>query len=207
MFDWLRKLLTPSDRGDSHRQAPADDAARPNSVEQDEHTPFALDQLYVQPDDTDDFDRDACQRLIATISKSGATNVDDVYNIAVSLEDFFDGNRCKHSIAANVEPAPPYDTADSWYELLKHIRAQDGVQDVVVGISMIEPYEDGRVGIWPYSDTIWVYSSLDQETIASLVAPLEPDEVRDASLDDPDWDLTPPIPPRDGVRPYWVWWD
>ena len=167
-----------------------------------------IDQLYVEPGENEDFDRGACERLLVAIAGRGAETVDDVlnYRIAVSLEEFFDGNRCKHSIAANVQLAR-YDTAESWYELLKQIRAREGVEDVVVGISMIEPYEDGRVRIWPYSDTIWIYSELDRDTVASLVAPLEPDEVRDASLNDPNWDLNPPFAARNGVRPYWVWWD
>jgi hypothetical protein len=186
---------------------PNSDTDQPDSIDQDQRTPFLFNQLYVEPNDTEDFEKEACQRLLDTIARAGASNVDDVNNITVSLEDFFNGNHCKHSIAANVEPAPPYDTANSWFQLLKKVRATEGVYDVLVAISMIEPYDDGRVGTWPYSDTIWIYSSLDRDTVASLVAPLEPDEVRDASLNDPCWDLTPPVRPCDGVRPYWVWWD
>jgi hypothetical protein len=170
---------------------------------------LSLQQLYVQPDECEDFDAAACERLIATIAKAGVTTVDDVSvrRVAVSLEDFFEGNRCKHSIAANVTPSPPYDTAESWYGLLKTIRDTKGVNDVVVEISMIEPYEDGRVAMWPYADTIWIYSSLARDAVAALVAPLEPGEVGDASTAEPGWSLKPPYPASDDVKPFWVWWD
>ena len=205
MLNWLRQLASPSDRPDP-RSTNAGHTAAPRLAQRD-YKPLRIDHLFVEPDETEDFDREACERLIAKIAESGATTVDDVYSIAVSLEDFFEGNRCKHSIAANVVPEPPYDAAGAWYELLKRIRDTDGVANVLVAISMIEPYEGGRVGMWPYSDTIWIYSSLDRDTIASLVAPIDPDEVRDASVNDLNWDLTPPLAPIDGVRPYWVWWD
>ncbi len=205
MLNWLRKLLSKSDRADS-RSANLGHPDPPGAAQAD-YKPLRIDQLFVEPDDIEDFDREACERLIAKIAESGETTVDDVHNTAVSLEDFFDGNRCRHSIAANVDPEPPYDTAGAWYELLKRIRDTDGVHNVLVAISMIEPYEGGRVGMWPYSDTIWTYSSLDRDAVASLVAPIEPEEVRDASVNDPNWNLMPPVASTDGVRPYWVWWD
>ncbi len=127
--------------------------------------------------------------------------------MVVSLEEFFNGNHSKFSIAANVDIAPPFDTTEAWVNHLMGIRDNDAVHDVVVGITMIEPYEDGRIGMWPYSDTIWIYSSLDRESVAKLVAPLEPDEVRDALLDYPNWDLTPPISAPEGFKTYWIWWD
>lgn len=207
MVNWLRRLFSAT--AEDLREVGADRAGAVSSSSGENRTPLRIDQLYVEPDKTDDFDRDACQRLLAGIATRGAETVEDVlhHRIVVSLEEFFEGNRCKHSIAANVDPSPPYDTAESWYELLKQIRAREDVEDVVVEISMVEPYADGRVGTWPCSDTIWIYSELDRDTIASLVAPLEPDEVRDASVNDPPWDLKPPFAARNGMRPYWVWWD
>ena len=205
MLDWLRRMFSTDTR--DHSSTTADGGVVPRSANDEQYSARSLDQLYVQPDQTEDFDKEACERLIATIAKAGAKTVVDMRNIAVSLEDFFVGNNGKHSIAANVQPAPPYDTAESWFALLKTIRSTKGVKDVVIGIAMIEPYDDGRVGMWPYSDTIWIYSSLDRESIASLVAPLEPDEVLDASINDPNWDLHPPFSASDGARPYWIWWD
>jgi hypothetical protein len=201
MFDWLRKLLSKSTTPDS-----GGNASHPESPAQD-YTPMPLSQLFVEPDDPADFDRESCEQLIRKMAESGAVTVDDVHNIPVGLEDFFDGNQCRYSIAANAEPAPPYDTASAWYEILKRIRDTDGVENVLVSISMIEPYQGGRVGMWPYSDTIWIYSSLDRDAIASLLTPICPDEVRDASLNDANWELKPPMSAADGVRPYWVWWD
>lgn len=206
MLNWLRKLLSPSN--DASPPAPAPRPAEPD-VEEDEECADAMriDQLFVEPDSYADFDRDACERLLTRLEQLGATTIDEVQGLVVPLEDFFTGNRDKCSIAANVRPAPPYDTAQSWFELLKQIRATSGVTHVWVEIMQVEPYEDGRLGMWPFSDTVWIYSSLDRDKIAALVAPLEPDYVQDASLNDPNFDLKPPLPPEAGTRPYWIWWD
>lgn len=168
-----------------------------------------LADLHIAPGDGEDFDAESCRQLLDSLVKEGAETVGDVLRlgIRVSLEQFFTGNRCKHSIAANVCPDPPYDTAESWFKHLKAVRSHEQVQDILVQISMVEPYEDGHVGIWPYADTIWVYSDLDQSTIASLLAAIDPDEIRDASANDPNWDLKPPSDVPAGSTPYWVWWD
>lgn len=206
MLQWLRSFFSapakqlPSDE----RQVTSENGERAQEDQQDWPR---LDQVYIEPDSHADFDPAACQRLIKKLSSLGANTVLDASGLAVSLEDFFEGNRCKHSIAGNVEPLPPYDTAAAWYELLKRVRATIGVENIWVEITDLEVYEDRRVGTWPYSDTIWIYSTLDQDQIAALVAPLEPGIVQDASLNDPNFDLQPPFPPTLGVRPYWVWWD
>ena len=168
-----------------------------------------LADLGIVPDDADDFDAESCKQLLDTLIDHGAETVGDVLRlgIRVTLEQFFTGNRCKHSIAANVVPEPTYDTARSWFNHLKAVRDHEQVQDVLVEICMVEPYEDGRLGIWPYADTLWVYSTLDKKTIASLLTPIDPDEVRDASANDSSWDLKPPSDLPAGSIPYWVWWD
>jgi hypothetical protein len=170
-----------------------------------------LTDLHVAPDKGkgDDFDPEHCEQLLDTLVKRGAKTVGDVTQLAicVTLEEFFTGNRCKHSIAANVCPDPPYDTAESWFHHLKAVRDHERVQDVLVQIYLVEPYKGGRLGMWPYSDTIWIYSDLDQSTIESLLAPLDPDEVRDASGKDPNGEFKPPSDVPAGSVPYLVWWD
>ncbi len=166
-----------------------------------------LDELRVIPDHQEDFDAEACQRLLRSVIERGGTTVAKARNIPVSLEDIFEGNRAKHSIAANVTPDPPFDTAAAWYRHLKSIRAQAEVRDVLVSITDVEPYEDKTLRSWPYSDTVWIYSSLRQPAIAEMVAPLDPDEVRDAADQSEGYELTPPKPPPPGTFAYWVWWD
>lgn len=204
MLDWIRKLLSPQSSGAS---ASDDLASSKPATVPNEYVPRPFSDLYVEPDDSEEFDSEACIRLLKSIEAAGASNIDDLTNVVVSIESFFDGNHCKHSIAANVEPPPPYNIAQAWAEHLKTVRGTDGVSDVFIAISMIEPYEDGRVGTWPYADTIWVYSTLDREHIFELLSPLDPDEVRDASAENEGYNLSPPLAPADGVRPYWVWWD
>jgi hypothetical protein len=193
MLNWFRNLFLSSPLNDEEIKS------------NKKREPFLISELYVQPDD-DDFDAEACMRLINIIAEAGAATVDDVKNITVSVEDFFDGNRSEHSIAANVTP-PDFDTAKAWSELLLAIRSTDGVHDILVEINGLEPYEDGRIGSWPYSDTIWIYSSLERDAVAALISPLDPDEVLDASLNDPSYDLSPPYASSDGIKPYCVWWD
>lgn len=168
-----------------------------------------LADLYVIPNDGEDFDAESCKRLLDGLANAGARTVGDVMRLGISvpLEQFFTGNRCKHSIAANVCPEPPYDTAQSWFNHLKSVRDHPQVQDVLVQVYMVEPYEDRSIRTWPYSDTVWVYSTLDQQSIASLLDPIDPDEVRDASASGFDRSLSPPKTVPKGSKPYWVWWD
>lgn len=174
-----------------------------------EPTALSFAAVTVQPDDGEDFESAACERLLAAIQSAGATDVLQMDRIAVSLEDFFEGNRCKHSLAANVLPPAPYDTLESWYKVLKTLRQQAGVRQVLVGITMIEPYEDGRLGAWPYSDQVWVYTAgtVTPDMITSALAPLEPDEIT-LTTDQPDeWCERWPGVPQRGELIYSVWWD
>ncbi|MCG6154861.1 hypothetical protein [Rubinisphaera margarita] len=198
MLEWLHRKF----RSQSPPQALRPEAPQP-VVDK-----FLL-RLHVVPDQGEDFDIKACERLLDVIRSKGARTINDVFrmNIAVTIEDFFDGNRCKHSIAANVEPPSPFDSAEAWAIHLKTIRARRDVHDVLIPISMIEPYEDNRLGSWPYADSIWVYSSLPLDKVATLLKPLRPDELRDASQKDPDGTIVPPVPAPPGITPYWVWWD
>lgn len=202
MWNWLGKLLGSKKPAGTAAKSPG--SQRDDS---DEYHALEISKLYVKPDADEDFDPECCRKLLSKITSLGATHVDELNNIVVTLEDFFEGNRTKHSIAANVTPDPPYDTASAWYERLKSIRATHGVKDVLVAIYMIEPDEDGCVRSWPYADTIWIYSSLDQDEIEELLAPLEPDEIREGSPEDSEYPVSPPRPPSPGVKAYWVWWD
>ncbi len=191
--NWFTGVLTP------------DKTEREKPAIEDTH----LVDLQVVPREREDFDAESCIQLLNTLAEQGAETVGDVLRlgIRVTLEQFFTGNRCKHSIAANVCPDPPFDTAQSWFNHLKSVRDHERVQDVLVQVYMVEPYEDGHVSMWPYADTIWVYSDLAQSTIESLLAPIDPDKVCDASKNDPKSDLRPPADVPAGSTPYWVWWD
>jgi hypothetical protein len=102
MWRWLRRILGQPTLGTEVQKASITQYRLPK-----------LSELYVEPDGPpDDFDRASCERLLRKIAELGAKDIGDLSNIAVSLEDFFEGNRSKHSIAANVVPAAPYDTAE-----------------------------------------------------------------------------------------------
>jgi hypothetical protein len=173
-------------------------------------TPSGIADLRVEPDAGEDFDADACRRLLSKIADAGATDIHELQGVTVALDDFFAGNRSRYSMAANVDPPSPYDTAQGWYDLLRGVREHDGVRDVRVAITMIEPSTDGRLGMWPYSDTVWISSTLDLATVTKLVAPLQPSEVTDSTADAGDGELSPlrrPSPAEPGTTWYCVWWD
>ncbi len=194
MLNWFQKKLFKTSNEQLKTESINDIFSKP------------LTSLTVKPDN-DESDADACSRLLQLIEETGVKTLNDANHIPISIEDFFHGNRAKHSIAANCEPPPPFDNITAWYEHLKFIRSNENVHDVFVEILMIEPDEDGSLRIWPYSDTVWIYSSLDISVITDLLLPLEPDEIRDSSVKDGNWSANPPIPVPEGIKPYCIWWD
>lgn len=200
MWNWLRTRFR-------RNIVPNAELQRDTSAVPSQYRPRPFSELYVELDAHEDCDAEACRKLLHKIESLGAKITDDLSSIAVTLEDFFEGNRTKHSIAANVIPPAPYDTALGWYEHLKGIRRMTGVADVLVSIYMIEPHSDGRIGSWPYADTVWIYSSLPESDIKQLVAPLDPDEVQVGCVNDAEFYLRPPCPPAPGSKAYLVWWD
>jgi len=208
MLSWVQRFFFPDKplRSDGNAKA---SAPHPENQNQGAISPAKrIDQLYVLPDDGEDFDVAACERLLQSIASQGAVYVPDVCgNVFASLEEFFEGNRSRYSIAANVDLDLKYESIFGWYDLLKSVRDTEGVSDVFVAISMIEPYEDGRIGLWPYSDSLWVYSSLNLEDIRSLLSPLQPDMIASEFEGDSIPNLHPPFAVKPGERAYWVWWD
>lgn len=170
--------------------------------------PMLLRDLTIRPDaGYENFDVDRCEHLLRVLIEQGATTVESAQGLAVSLDDFFVGNRDRGSIAANAEPAAPYNTAAGWYEFLKSIRNRGDVHDVLVSITAIKPHDDGTLRQWPYSDTIWVYTSFGRRELSKLLAPLQPNEVRNFSVPTPEWNLNPPRPAPPGFAPFRIWWD
>lgn len=116
--------------------------------------------------------------------------------ILVTLEDFFEGNNDRTSIGVNIlenQPSP-----QEFYIELKKIRNLDNVQDVLVRIQDIEDTD------WPFTDTIYIISSLSFEEIKSNLKELQPDEIYE------DWMYSIPINAPEieyGNKVFSVWWD
>ncbi len=127
--------------------------------------------------------------------------------VAVTLEEFFEGNPFEESIAVNLDEHPG---TKKFYSELKKIRAKKTVQDVLVGIvdrpaspeGEDDEFEDDD---WPYSDEVYVFTSSPPEDVAKWAAKLEPDQVSYA-----EWNGRAPINAPEllpGMRLVRLWWD
>lgn len=117
--------------------------------------------------------------------------------IVVSLEDFFTGNDDLGSIGCNLGDAQP--PIATFYQVLRDIRARQGVQDVLVRVCEFDDPSS-----WPYSDTVYVLARAPIEEVQQWLASLMPTDVYAEWMYGP-----PPKAPglKPGVTPYSVWWD
>jgi hypothetical protein len=115
----------------------------------------------------------------------------------VSLEDFFQGNSDVGSIGCNLIPHPG---PQFFFEVLKAVRGNAMVQDVLVEVNEI--VNDPET--WPFSDRVYVLSSATADDIRSWLKTLQPDDVTEGWANG-----TPPgaPAPKPGVKVYSVWWD
>jgi hypothetical protein len=117
--------------------------------------------------------------------------------VAVPLDQFFQGNDDQGSIGCNLGSGQP--SIPTFYELLASLREKPHVQDIWVRIT-----DATDPASWPYCDTVYVLSSLTQSDIEAALADLLFDEVhcgwmygKPASAPQPD----------KGFSAYSVWWD
>ena len=114
----------------------------------------------------------------------------------VSIEDFFEGNDDVGSIGCNLMSHPG---VGKFHKSFADIRSRSDVQDVRVEIKdLVDEHS------WPFTDTVFVLTSMSQQNLRELVAALQPDEVGPFPSDSVPGDL-PPL--KDGMRVLGVWWD
>ena len=146
-----------------------------------------------------DFDVEARERLVEMVEAVDGVYPDDTEPMAVSLEDFFEGNRDLGSIGCNLMEHPGI---GRFYEVFRAIRERPEVGGVYVRMTEIDDDE-----AWPFSDTVYVYTTAPREEVASWVEELSPDEV--ILVEESDGvklhPSTPPIPA--GMRVCVLWWD
>ena len=114
----------------------------------------------------------------------------------LTLEEFFEGNEIEGSICCNLDPCPhPQDV----YESLKAIRERSEVTDILIQITAFDDPD------WPFSDTIWIISSVNSEVVFSwLPKNIEPNECWDGWVESQTYEeYEIPI----GMRPVACWWD
>src|SRR5436309_10323833 len=91
------------------------------------------------------------------INRNGLINVLSTPRPLLTLEEFFEGNDDCGSIGCNL---PGSVSPGEFYEVFKRIRERPEVADVLVEIRSWDDLED-----WPFSDTIWVITSLAKQDI------------------------------------------
>ncbi len=125
----------------------------------------------------------------------------DSTQVAVTLEQFFDGNDCEWCIAPNRDEAMPLETVR---RVLFDLRERPEVHDVRVELDVLEfqSYPDDE---WPYASGVAVITTLMPEEVDAMTADAgtEPSGGPAASV---DWLVDAPSVPE-GHHYVGVWWD
>ena len=128
--------------------------------------------------------------------KSRSILVGEYPGPTISPEDFFEGNDDMGSIGCNLSDHPG---VDNFYRIFERIRSRRDVQDVLVEIKdLVDEHS------WPFTDTIFVLTSMEEHELKNLVAELNPDEVGQF----PQASIPTDLPTlKIGMRALGVWWD
>ncbi len=137
------------------------------------------------------------QKLIAKIKQQQHREHTQTLPV-VPLEDFFSGNSDEGSIGCNLLPHPGLHT---FFAVLRAIRSQPNVQDVLVEIYEVDEHD---ADTWPFSERVYILSSATREEVAGWMVPVQPDEVDEGFVFG-----TPPAAPHlePDMKVYNVWWD
>jgi hypothetical protein len=136
---------------------------------------------------------DARQRLLERI---GDINTFDRPRPVVTLEEFFDGNEDPGSIGCNLPEAVG---PQEFFTFLVQLRMRQDISTVLVEVTQHDDPDD-----WPFSDTIWIVTSLSQGALARLFPErLRPDEWRTYP---PDYEIEPIRCPA-GTEAFAAWYD
>lgn len=114
----------------------------------------------------------------------------------VSIEDFFEGNEDLGSIGCNLLDHPGL---NRFQQVLTTIRNRVQVSDVLIGIYEVEESDET---MWPFSETVYIVTSVAPDQVFEWLQPLQPDSV--APVMNPI--LNEPVVPE-GYLVCEVWWD
>ncbi len=125
----------------------------------------------------------------------------DSTQVAVTLEQFFDGNDCEWCIAPNRDEAMPLEAVR---RVLFDLRERAEVHDVRIELDALEfqSYPDDE---WPYASGVAVITTLMPEEVDAMTADVEtsPSGGPATQL---DWLVDAPAVP-DGHHYVGVWWE
>jgi len=125
----------------------------------------------------------------------------DATQVAVTLEQFFDGNDCEWCIAPNRDEAMPLETVR---RVLFDLRGRPEVHDVRIELDVLEfqSYPDDE---WPYASGVAVITTLMPEEVDAMTVDAET-EPSGGPATSVDWLVDAPSVP-DGHHYVGVWWD
>ena len=115
-----------------------------------------------------------------------------------SVDEFFTGNADVGSIGCNLIDHPGLEV---FHSTLKKLEGRSDVQSVLVEVLEIEPDDSGG---WPFSERVYILTSVEQDSVQSWFSDLQPTEV------DRGWFETRPerVPELEpGMAVYSIWWD
>jgi hypothetical protein len=135
------------------------------------------------------------QSLITRVNGNGPIEQPSVPRPLLTLEEFFEGNDDPGSIGCNLPDAHPRE----FFDVLRRLWDRPDVADVRVEIRSWDDPEE-----WPFSDTVWVITSLSPQDIQKhLGKRLHADNVVVGWPDYPVEEVEVP----DGMKPLGAWWD
>ena len=130
------------------------------------------------------------------VSRNGNPDDPSTPRPLLTLDEFFEGNDVVGSICCNLYPCPE---PPEVHRVLQEIERREDVSAVYVQITA---FDDPS---WPFSDTVWVFTSADSDTVASwLPEHVAPNDVWDGWIDSQPYEA---VPLPDGMKPVAIWWD
>lgn len=136
------------------------------------------------------------ERISELANRNGDVNDPATPRPLLTLAEYFSGNDIVGSIGCNLTPTP---TPAEFNQLLSSIARRLDVADVRVQVTMFDDPE------WPFSDTVWVFTSAAPEEVASwFPKALRPDECSLGWTEGVEYEpYTLPV----GMHPVACWWD
>lgn len=143
-------------------------------------------------------DQTPLARVTARVMINGNPEDRKVPTPLLTLEEFFEGNEEAGSIGCNLDSYPE---PSEFFSLLTGIRSKPEVSDVRVQITCLDdPWKQ-----WPFSDTVWIITSVDPENVKSwFPVHLAPSECWQGWI---ERTLYEPIEIKYGHLPVAAWYD
>ena len=121
--------------------------------------------------------------------------------VAVTLEQFFEGNDCEWCIAPNRPEDVPLDTVR---RVLFELREHPEVHDVRVELDVLE-FQDFPDDEWPYASGVAVVTTLLPEEVDAMTIDADT-ESSGGPAASAEWLVDGPVVPQ-GHHYVGVWWD